>query len=256
MSRPIQHPKLSSSTYAHGALVNFCDNFDRIRTSGQFRSNTGGRTYATTIQEWPRAWTSRERCHTDFGALLHPLDPNRHLLNPLKDPGVIVFEGRAAALFRPHPFEGLFSGYKWALNQFVTKDGILQWESRNARLCCVNADGSPWKFLIHPYRTRHKVLIVSDARVVGSGDPRGVFRSELERLLRRLFVDWHALLPFTLYVLWHYMFYGGGTFVEFAMSGKIAPWLSAVGGVGMGVWCTTILIGIYGIVNKRLPLKG
>ncbi|WP_042446237.1 hypothetical protein [Azospirillum sp. B510] len=101
---------LSAIASAHrpASFINDCENFGEIVRAGRFVSGTDGITYALASSGFRWRWSTKG-------------------LRQRRDPGRIIFEGDAAALFkRPCPL-GILTSMKWALGQYVAPPGELHW---------------------------------------------------------------------------------------------------------------------------------
>jgi len=78
-------------------VYNVTDDFDDIVTSRRVWGQTEGSVYGMRQANAPRWRTMAEP--------------------PVRNPGTVIFEGDAAKLFKPHPFEGPYAGLKRMLGQ-------------------------------------------------------------------------------------------------------------------------------------------
>ena len=88
------------------------DDFGEICSSGRIWGQTEGSVYGMRVTNAPR-WRTMANV-------------------PSRDPGMIVFEGQAAALFRSHPVEGIYSGLKRVLGQQKAGFGDIVFDTATA----------------------------------------------------------------------------------------------------------------------------
>ena len=150
----------------------------KVSSSPYFKPPQSPKIYTATedigkILSSGRVWGQTE------GSVYGMATPNasrlRSMANPkVREPGLLIFEGKAASLFKRHPLEGAYSGLKRALGQYKSKFGDIQFDPSRAGIRKLS-DG--------------KIEVTISEATIGSHQGQSELRAAYRLLGRRVIIE-------------------------------------------------------------------